>query len=397
MLVELFLAISIGILFGTLTGLTPGIHINLIGAILISLSTFFLEIASPIIIVIFVVSMSITQSFIDFIPSIFLGAPEEGTSLSILPGHELLKEGRGYEAIALTAYGSLAAIAIIIIVSPIFIFLLPKVEPIIRILIPYLLIVATIFLISKENEKIPAILVFVLSGFLGIGILNSPIKEPFLPMLSGLFGASSLIISIKSKTKIQKQILTKPKLTKKEIFLPLIASLFSAPLTSFLPGLGSGQAAVLGSSLIKTSKKSFLILLGATNTIVLGLSFIVLYSIGRERTGMAVTIGQILQNLTLNHVVIILITIALVGIISFYLTLYLGRFFAKNINKVNYSKLSILVLLLISLVVLIISGPFGFFLYLISTATGIYGILTGVRRINLMGCLVLPVILLYLF
>ena len=147
MLVELFLAISIGILFGTLTGLTPGIHINLIGAILISLSTFFLEIASPIIIVIFVVSMSITQSFIDFIPSIFLGAPEEGTSLSILPGHELLKEGRGYEAIALTAYGSLAAIAIIIIVSPIFIFLLPKVEPIIRILIPYLLIVTTIFLI----------------------------------------------------------------------------------------------------------------------------------------------------------------------------------------------------------------------------------------------------------
>lgn len=396
MLLELFLAITLGIIFGTITGLTPGIHINLIGAILLSLSAFFLNLTSPIIIVIFVVSMSITHTFIDFIPSIFLGAPDEDTILSILPGHELLKSGLGYEAIALTAYGSLAAIAIILIISPIFIFLLPKVENIIKILIPYLLILSTIFLISKENEKIPAIIIFLLSGFLGIGVLNSPIKDPFLPLLSGLFGASSLIISIKSKTQIQKQIIEKIKITKKEFFPPLIASMFTAPLTSFLPGLGSGQAAVLGTSLIKTSKRSFLILLGATNTIVLGLSFIVLYSIQRKRTGMAITVQQILKDLTLHHITIILITMALTGIIAFYLTLFLGKLFARNIHKINYTKISISILLILSIIVLLFSGPFGFFLYLISTATGIYGILTGVRRINLMGAIVLPVILWYL-
>ena len=396
MLLELFLTILLGIIFGTITGLTPGIHINLIGAFLLSIPAFLLEITSPIILLIFLVAMSITHTFIDFIPSIFLGAPDEDTVLSILPGHELLKQGQGYEAITLTTYGSAAAIMIILIISPIFIFTLPIFEQTIKILIPYLLIVSTIFLISREQEKLIAIIVFTLAGFLGIAVLNSPVKEPFLPLLSGLFGASSLIISIKSKTQINKQLIKKIKITKKEFFPPLLASMLTAPLTSFLPGLGSGQAAVLGTSLIKTSKKSFLILLGATNTIVLGLSFIVLYSLGKQRTGMAVVLKEIIQTLTLNHLGIILITITITGIISFHLTLALGKLFAKNINKISYTKISITILILLSIIVLIITGPFGFFLYLISTATGIYGILTGVRRINLMGALVLPITLWYL-
>ena len=396
MLLELILAIALGIFAGTITGLIPGIHINLIGAILVSIPLVFLQYTSPIILVIFIVAMALTHSFIDFIPSIFLGAPDEDTVLSILPGHELLKKGRGYEAIVLTAYGSIAAIFIILAISPIFIFILPKFEPILKIIIPYLLIASSIFLISKEKEKIPAIIVFLLSGFLGLATLNSGVNQPFLPMLSGLFGASSLIISIKTKVKIEKQIIKKPKINFKELIPPLIASTITAPITSFLPGLGSGQAAVLGTSLIKSTKRGFLILLGATNTIVLGLSFIVLYSIGRKRTGMAVVVESILNELTQKDVLIILITIVLTGIIAYYWTLILAKQIAKHINKINYSLLSILILIIISLIVFIFSGFFGLFIFIISTATGLFGILSGVRRINLMGCLVIPVILIYL-
>ncbi|MEM3074351.1 MAG: tripartite tricarboxylate transporter permease [Candidatus Pacearchaeota archaeon] len=396
MLLEILIAILLGVTAGIITGLTPGIHINLIGAILVSLYTFFISITNPIIIIIFIVSMAITHTFIDFIPSIFLGAPDEDTILSVLPGHEMLKEGKGYEAIFLSAYGSLAAIIIILIISPIFILFLPKIEPSVKFLIPYLLIIATIFLISKEKYKINAIIIFFLSGFLGIAVLNSNLKEPFLPLLSGLFGASSIIISIKSKTKIPKQRITKPKISKKELINSLIPASCTSPLMSFLPGMGAGQAATLASSFIKINQKSFLILLGATNTIVLGLSFIVLYSIGKERTGMASVSKDILQDITLNHIIIILTTMILVGITSFYLTLYLGKLFTKNIHKLDYTKISIMVLFILSAIVLLISGTFGFFSYLISTATGIYGIMSGVKRINLMGCLVLPVVLWYL-
>lgn len=396
MLLQLFIAISLGILAGTITGLIPGIHINLIGALLISVSVLLIQFTTPTILIVFIVAMAITHSFLDFIPSIFLGAPDEDTVLSILPGHDLLKQGRGYEAVTLTTYGSLGAIFIILIISPLFIFLLPKFENTIRMLIPYMLIASTIFLISKEREKLTAILVFLLAGFLGIAVFTSNITEPFLPLLSGLFGASSLIISIKSKVKINKQIISKPRISKRDFFPPLIASMFAAPLTSFLPGLGSGQAAVIGTSLIKSSKRNFLILLGATNTIVLGLSFIVLYSIGRKRTGMAVAVETILREITLKDVTIILSVITLVGIICFFHTLWLAKIFAKNIDKINYSLLSTIVLIIISTIVLIFSGFFGFFIFLISTSVGIYGISTGVKRINLMGALVLPIILWYL-
>ena len=82
MILALLVALLLGCLIGTFTGLTPGIHVNLIGVILLSLP---LTKISPIYSLIFLVSMSITHTFLDFIPSIFLGAPDEDTSLSILP------------------------------------------------------------------------------------------------------------------------------------------------------------------------------------------------------------------------------------------------------------------------------------------------------------------------
>jgi len=39
-----------------------------------------------------------------------LGAPDEDTALTVLPAHSLLMEGKGYEAVALSALGSYGAI-----------------------------------------------------------------------------------------------------------------------------------------------------------------------------------------------------------------------------------------------------------------------------------------------
>jgi len=405
MLIELFLALFFGLFAGTLTGLIPGVHINLVGAFLISASVFLLQFFPPIILIIFIVSMAITHTFVDFIPSILLGAPDTDTALSVLPGHELLKKGKAYEAILMTAYGSFAALFIILITSPFFIFLLPKTYNIIKILIPYILILATGFIILNEKEKFVALFVILLSGFLGIAVLNSQIQQPFLPLLTGLFGASSLIISIKSKIKIPKQQIKQMKIDKRKIVRPLFASLIASPLCSFLPGIGSGQAAVIGNEITKIkqkiskeqARKQFLILLGATNTIVMGLSFIVFYAIERKRTGAAVVVSQILQqNFTLRSLIIIFLTILLAGIICFFWTKQLAKFFSKHIHQIDYTKLSLIVLAILAIVVLIFSGALGLLILIISTATGIFGILSGVRRINLMGCLLIPTILIYL-
>ena len=126
-MLQFIIALIFGVIAGTITGLTPGIHINLVSAFLISSYSIFLISISPISLAIFIVSMTITHTFLDFIPSIFLGAPDEDTSLSILPGHELLNKGKGYEAVILTLYGSCLGIIIILLLTPVFIFLLPYV------------------------------------------------------------------------------------------------------------------------------------------------------------------------------------------------------------------------------------------------------------------------------
>ena len=402
MLLEISLAILIGIIAGTITGLLPGIHINLVSAFLISLSAFFLQVTSPISLIIFIVAMSIAHSFIDFIPSVFLGAPDEDTILSILPGHELLKQGKGYEAVYLATIGSFSAIIIILFIFPVFWIFLPKIEPIIRFFIPYILILSSLFIIFQEKNKFLSFSVFVLSGFLGIAVLNSNIslKEPLLPLLSGLFGASSLIISIKTKVKIPRQIIKKPKINKALLMPPILSSFISAPLFSFIPAIGSGQAAAIGSTIIskKITREKFLILLGSVNTIILGLSFIVLYSINKARTGVAAASQKLISfsDISNNELFIILTTITIAGILCFPWTLFLARKFIKIIERINYSILSSFILTFLFIIVLVFSSWLGILIFLVSTATGIYGILSGARRINLIGCLILPTILIYL-
>jgi len=206
MLLEIFLFLLLGVFVGVFTGLAPGIHINLVGAILVSASlSFFIEINS-IYLVVFIVAMAITHSFVDFVPSIFLGCPDVETSLSVLPGHELLREGKGYEAIMLTNYGAILAVIILIILFFPLIFIIPKIYNLIENIIPYLLIFILIFMIFSEKNKISAFIVLLTSGILGLIVLNmNELNEPLLPLLTGLFGASTLLISLKMKTKIPKQ------------------------------------------------------------------------------------------------------------------------------------------------------------------------------------------------
>ena len=176
MLIEITLFLLLGILAGTFTGMIPGIHINLIGAFLVSLSATVFFSINPAYLVVFITSMAITHTFIDFIPSIFLGCPDSDTELAILPGHEMLKQGQAYEAVILTAYGSLAAIAVLGIILVPAIFLISKTYDLIRELIPFLLIFVSIILLSIERKKLPAIFVFLLTGILGFFILNTFFK-----------------------------------------------------------------------------------------------------------------------------------------------------------------------------------------------------------------------------
>lgn len=402
MLLQIILALAIGVLSGTLTGLFPGIHINLIAAGLLALVTggVFMNF-EPIVLVVFVVAMAVTHTFLDFIPAVFLGAPEEDSFLAVLPGHQMLKEGRGHEAVIYTLYGSLVALPIILIFSFSFIYFLGDVYSYIHVAIPYVLIFASFYLIFRENYVWSAVAVFLLAGFLGLFAFNSPVREPLLPMLSGLFGVSGLIVSINSKVKIPMQKV--PRLREAGFGVnslkPIFAGAIVSSLSSFLPGVGAGHAAVLSSEIadIDEDKNNFLFLVGMINTVVMALSFVTVYVAGRTRTGAAVAVSKLLGEISFGNLFVVLLVVSVSGLIAFLVGVNLSKIFASRICSFDYTKISLMVLGILVIVNFVLTNWVGLVVLVTSSALGVFCIVSGVRRIQLMGALLLPTIVFYLF
>jgi TctA family transporter len=90
----------------------------------------------------------------------------------------LLKKGKAHEAVALTLYGSLSAVIILPLISFPSIILIKNFYPLIKQLIPYLLIFISLILISTE-KKFNALLVFLLTGTLGFITTTLEFNQPF--------------------------------------------------------------------------------------------------------------------------------------------------------------------------------------------------------------------------
>ena len=399
MFLEILIVIFAGIFAGIITGLIPGVHINLVAVMMLSSSAFLLNYFSPLSLALFIVAMSVTHTFLDAIPSIFLGAPDSGLELSVLPGHKLLLQGRGYEAVFLTVVGSFFAVIACLVLTPIIILLIKYGYPFIEPYIAYILILFSIILISREiKSRFWALIVYLLSGGLGIAVLTMPhLKQPLFPMLSGLFGTSILIVSLMQKTKIPEQRITYPKLDVKEFLSYLGLGTFASLLVGTMPGLGSSQAAIISSSVKKNNKpENFLIMLGSINTIVMIVSFIALYVIDKARNGSVVVISKILGEFNMSYLILFLLTGLFVAGIASFLALKISRVFSELMSKFDYKRLCMSVISLIIILVFILTGPLGLLILTVSSLLGIFTSLVGIGKNHLMGCLLLPVILFFL-
>jgi putative membrane protein len=400
MFLACLIAIFIGIFAGIITGLIPGIHVNLISIIILSLSTFLLKTTDPLTLSVFIISMAVTHTFLDSIPSIFLGAPDSDMALSVLPGHKLLLQGKGYEAVKLTVIGSLLSLIAILLIIPLIIPITPFIYNLIQPYMGYILIFVVIYMIfhEKTNKKrIMAFYIFLLSGILGLLTLNIPnLNQPIFPLLSGLFGISTLILSLNNKIKIPKQIISETIKTKNKI-KAISAAVFSGSLTGLFPGLGSSQAAIMGMQLIKeASDYTFMILIGGVNTVNFVFSLVTLYTLQKSRNGAITTVSSIIPSINLSQLSILLITTLVVGSISTFLALKIAKIFAKHITKINYRKLCISIIILIALISFTFGQMLSLLILIISTLVGILPPLLNIKRSHAMGCLLLPTILFFL-
>ncbi len=393
MFLEILFFMLLGILFGVFTGLIPGLHPNTVFILLLSISFLFLPFPIECILA-FIVSLGVSNTFFDFIPSIVFGAPEEDSVLSVLPGHQMLLAGRGYEALFLTVMGGLGVILLTCLSLPALLYFLPLIYTIIRPVIHIILAVFVLWMIVSEKggKKRYAFLVFSLSGVFGFVTLNAlPSEQSLFPALTGLFGLSTLVISITTRMKLPPQ--KKQREIKANWLKGSVAGWIAGMLAGLLPGIGSSQAGVLVAQILRARMREFLIALGGINTSNIFFTFIVFYVIGKTRSGAVWAISQLMDAVSFFDVAMLVVVGFITCFISCILTIKIGGLVIDHIKNVNYTKMMLLTTIILFMLVFIFTGILGILISLTGMFTGLLAISFGVKRAHLMGFLLLPTII----
>ena len=395
MLVLIITFLIIGLLLGIFTGLCPGVHINLVAMLLLSvipLATFI----DPTYIVLIIIGMSITHTFLDFIPSVYLGAPNEDSAATVLPAHRMLIDGQGHEAVKFSVLGAITGLILTIISTTLIITLSTNYYDSLKSYIPLILVFSVFFLIIKEpGSKLNALLVTTISASLGLLVLNLPtLSNPLFPLLSGLFGISTLLISLNENNSIPKQNITNKTKLNKELIWVTIPSFLVSIISGFIPGISSSQSAIVSSSFLKKIEtKSFIFMSGLIGTSTMIISFIAIYSIGKARNGVIVVISKIMEGITLNNIYLFLACSLFIGGLSFIISLTISKKFSYFISKINYKKITISIIVFVTILVSLLTGFVGLIVLIVSTAIGLLPQLLKVGKNHSMACLIIPVLL----
>ena len=410
---ELVIACFIGILIGTTTGMIPGIHVNTAGAIIFASSTFLLSFLSPEFLCVMMVAMSIAHALIEFVPSMLLGVPEEGTATSILPGHRMVLQGRAKEVIRIVCVGGFGAILVTILMLPIFSILLPMLHDISKPFTWMILLFASIYLTysltSNHRDFLWSLLLFALSGILGWTIFQTPISSgvTLMCIFSGLFGISTILFSLNDNSTLPHQNSFYDLSIDFDKFKSIFAGGITGAILGFLPGFGPAQGTVIAQAASGTSDSdddtvNFLLATSGLNISDCLFSLMAIYIIGNPRSGIAVYMSYLISKMSLNHLIIYIFASLLAVSVSLVLALRLGDSFSKLMGGVDYKKLSISVILL-QIVILFIfifyyGAPVGYMILALitSTAMGMLPHYLGIGKSHLMGVLIVPAIVIYI-
>jgi putative membrane protein len=371
----------LGIVLGIILGLVPGLHINNLLPLLLFLSltstqSFF-----------FIIAVSMAFVFSSAFPAILLGVPNEDTALNVLPGHKMVLEGNAYSAIHLSLISAFLAMLFSLPFLVFFLNALSIIYSALRGIVPYALAAVLVFMMFSDKKA--SILIVLLSSVLGMLTFK---VDTLLPILTGFFGLSTILISLMGRTEIPVQKLTLDiKIGMHGISLMSFSACFLSSIFGFMPAISSSIVGAIGGILRKFDPEEFLALLSGTNSVYMIYSLFALVLIHKTRSGSAVFLSQIIEN---ESVFFILGIILLSGAVSFIVCLNLIRPLIKIYGKMNYRSVSMFSIIFLILINFVLAGPFGLAVLLASTSIGLLCNLLAVKRINCMAALIVPTIVL---
>jgi len=367
-----------GTLLGTTAGLLPGLHTNNIAPAIVAL-----PIMNP---NLFIFTAATASAFTvsSTVPSVLLGAPS-GENIAVLPGHKLTNQGKGMTAIHLTLKGTLTSIILTPIIAIYFTLLAPSLYGHLAKLFPVILVTITLLVINKPQAAPIAIL----SAALGLTTLSN---STIMPMLTGFFGTSTLIVALaKGKRKTIQTKKNKPRKKGWQTTRPAVASTIISTFMGTIPAVSTAVTAVIGKALGKMDEEEYLSFIGASNTTYMTISFLTLLYLGKTRTGTTAAIAT--TQFPFNTLMTIATLMASASIAYAVVKTSTPKII-NFMNRKNHKKITITALIFLLTVNILLTNITGLAVLVTATAIGIATVKLRVSRINCMASLTIPTALL---
>lgn len=416
LLFAIIIASLAGSVLGLVSGLVPGIHVNTLAALLLSSYAPISQTIGgtvpdawiPILVCCCIVAAGVVHSFVDFVPSVFLGAPDSEDAVSVLPGHRLLLQGLGQEAVSAAAIGSLVGCSAAIALSiPMQYAMLNGAYGIVDAVTPMVLGIAAFVLVAGEfrhgsRTGLSGAAAFLISGAIGYACMTRPIPvegilgegSVMFPMLTGLFGLPILLSAGEAGGRPPQR---KGREDPVGIW-PGLKGVVTGCIAGWFPGITSTVGASMAASVMPESRpERFIATVASIGTVTSVLALVTLSVSGRGRTGIALAVWEVAGDSVSGFMsptfLALLLAAAVASVAGFYLTIASGRAFSRAIGRMDQRRMSTAVAVLVSILVLLLTGPYGLAVMVLCSVAGFIPNVCGTGRAVLCGSLLLPALI----
>ncbi|MCQ8893416.1 MAG: tripartite tricarboxylate transporter permease [Methanolinea sp.] len=393
---ELLAGTAAGLALGTVSGLLPGIHVNTLAGLMLAGMALLLPLFGPVFLAAALISALMAHSFLDAVPSTFLGIPDADTAVAVLPAHALCLEGKGEEAVRVAALGSATGVILAIPLCAALVVVMPAIQAAIDWATGILLAAVVCILLVHSPSLRVSLAVFLGSGILGLFAFRysylapSPLGQSavLMPLLTGLFGISVLIFS--GSGTIPPQEFSSIDLCGRSIARGSVLGTLAGTFVGWLPGLSNATAnGVLCSALdYARDRREYILATSAANTTNALVGLAALFAIDRTRNGV-VSALTVLEHPSFH---LLLASAAIASLLAYLLTIRLSRI-ASRMEGIDRTHLALGVCVFVTLVAFLSAGLFGLLVLCLATALGVIPRLTAVPQVFCMGAIMLPVML----
>ena len=384
-----------GIALGTLSGLVPGLHANNF-ALLLAAGAPAIP-ADPVNVGAAMLAAGVTHTFLDVVPTLALGVPDPILAPTALPGHKLVLEGRGREALRLSALGSALAVAFAVPLAIPITLLMERTYPTIADNITLFLGTVSFLLVVTERTMVAragGAIALLGSGALGVLTLDVetggvfPAGDMLVPLFCGLFGAPILIEALSGEGVPPQErgtVTTAPWVI---IVVALLGTLAGA-FVGYLPAIsGAIAASAVLVVLPYRGPRSFIVASSGVSTANTVFALFALVAMGTPRTGVLVAV----EDAGVPHDLPVLLgSVAIAAGFGFILVVSIGDRYLAFVGSLDNFFLSVGILCFLCLLVGGFTGVVGLVVLAASTLVGLVPAQFGSRRMTCMGVLLVPI------